>query len=62
MSSDGIEHTTGLFQKKLSFISFMVRCFFLLIHFLVVEDYGWSKSAGHILSVPLNLECVRILF
>ena len=56
MSSDGIEHTTGLFRKILSFILFMVRRFFLLIHFLVVEDYGLPKSTGHILSVPLNLE------
>ena len=38
----------------------MVRCFFLLIHFLVVEDYELPKSTSHILSVPLNLECVRI--
>ena len=39
----------------------MVRCYFLLIHFLVVEDYKLPKSTSHILSVPLNLECVRIL-
>ena len=39
----------------------MVRCFFLLIHFLVVEDYELPKSTSHTLSVPLNLECVRIL-
>ena len=39
----------------------MVRCFFLLIHFLVVEDYELPKSASHILSVPLTMECVRIL-
>ena len=34
---------------------FMVRCFFLLIHFLGVEDYDLPKIASHILSVPLNL-------
>ena len=38
----------------------MVRCFFLLIHFLVVEDYESPKSASHVLSVPVNLECVRV--
>ena len=46
---------------KLSFILFMVRCFFLLIHFLVVEEYELSRSARHILSVALTLECVRVL-
>ena len=45
---------------KLSFILFMVRCFFLLIHFLLVEDYELPKSTSHFLSVPLNLECIRI--
>ena len=35
----------------------MVRCFSLLIHFLLVEDYESRKSTSHILSVPLNLEC-----
>ena len=39
----------------------MVRCFFLLIHFLVVEDYELPKSTSHILGAPLTLECVRIL-
>ena len=39
----------------------MVRCFFLLIHFLVVEDYELPESTSHILSVPIHLECVRIL-
>ena len=37
----------------------MVRCL-LLILFLVVEDYELPKSTSHILSVPLNLERVRI--
>ena len=40
----------------------MIRCFFLLIHFLVVEYYGLVKSTSHILShiLPLSLEYVRI--
>ena len=42
-------------------ILFIVRCFFLLIHFSVVEDYELPKSTSHIPSVPLNLECSRIL-
>ena len=60
MPFDRIEHTTGLFTK-LSFNMFRVRCFFLLSHFLVVEAYELSKSTSHFLSVPLTLECVRIL-
>ena len=40
-------------------VLFMVRCFFLLIHFL--EDHELPESTSHILSVPLNLECARIL-
>ena len=39
----------------------MLRSFFLLIHFLLLEDYELPKSTSHILSVPLTLECVRIL-
>ena len=39
----------------------MIRCFFLLIYFLVAEDYESPKSTSHALSVPLNLECVRFL-
>ena len=39
----------------------MIRCFFLLIYFLVAEDYESPKSTSHVLSVPLNLECVRFL-
>ena len=39
----------------------MVRSLFLLIHFLVVQDYELPKTASRILSVPLTLECVRIL-
>ena len=52
-----------VFFEKLSFMLFKVRCFFffILIHFLVVEDYELPKSTSHTLSVPLNLECVRIL-
>ena len=37
----------------------MARYFFLLIHFLVVEDYELLKSISHVVSVPLTLECVR---
>ena len=40
---------------------FLVRCFFLLSHFLVIEDYALSKSTSHLQSVPLTLECVRIV-
>ena len=39
----------------------MVRCFFLLIHFLVVEGYGSPKSTSDVVSLPLNLQCIRIL-
>ena len=39
----------------------MVRCLFLLIHFLVVQDYKLAKSTSHILSVPLNVECFKVL-
>ena len=35
-------------------------CFFLLSHFLVVEDYQLSQSASH-LRVPLTMEYVKIL-
>ena len=38
----------------------MVRCFFLLIQFWVVKGYESPKSTSHVLSLPLNLECVRI--
>ena len=38
-----------------------MRYCFLLSHFLVVEDYELSQSTSHLLSVPLSLECVRIL-
>ena len=62
MSFDRIEHTTGLFHKiKFYTIYGMVRCFFLLIYFLVVEDYELPENISHFLSVPLTLECGRIL-
>ena len=60
MSFDGTEHTTRLFQKIKLYIAYG-KMFFLLIHFLVAEDCRLSKSTSHILSVPLNLQCVRIL-
>ena len=40
-----------VFFTKLSFILFTVRRFFLLIHFLVREDYELPKSLSHVLSV-----------
>ena len=60
MCFDRIDYATGLLHK-IKFILFMVRCFFLLIHFLVVEYYELPKSTSHILSVPLTLDCVRVL-
>ena len=39
----------------------MVRCIFLLIDFLVEEDYELPKSTNHIISESLTMECVRIL-
>ena len=61
MSFDGIEHTNGLLHK-IKFYFFMIRCFFLLIHFLVAEDYESPESTSHVLSVPLNLESCSISF
>ena len=60
MSFNGIEQNTALLQK-INFTLFMVRCFFLLISFLVAEDYELPKCVSHNLSVPLNLERIRIL-
>ena len=58
MSVNGIWHTTGLLHK----ISFHYgKTFFLLIHFLVVEDYELPKSTSHAVSVPLSLGCIIIL-
>ena len=48
-------------SSKLSFMLFMVNLFFILIHFLVVEGYELPKITSHVLSVPLNPKCVRIL-
>ena len=59
MSFDGIEHTTGLLHK-IKFYIVYGKTFFLLIYFLVVENYESPKSASHVLSI-LNLEFVRIL-
>ena len=36
----------------------MVRCFFLLSHFSVVEEHELSESTSHLLRVPLTLEVV----
>ena len=64
MSFDGRDHASGLFLKIKFYIVYgkilMVR-YFLFIYFLVVEDYELPKSTSHVLSVPLNLECIRIL-
>ena len=49
------------FPKNLVLYCLWWDVFFLLIHFLVVKDYELPKSASHILSVPLNVECARIL-
>ena len=46
----------------LIFILFMVRSFFLLIHFLVVEDFELPKSTTYILSVLLPLESWSTFF
>ena len=59
MSFDGIE-LLQIFITKISFIVFMVACFFLLSYFLVEEGYELSKSTNHLLSVILTLEWIRI--
>ena len=33
---------------------FIVRCFFLLCHFFVVEDLELSKSTSHLLCIAIN--------
>ena len=50
-----------VFFTKLSFVVFIVRFFFLLNNFLLVEDHEFSQSTSHLLSVLLTLEDVRIL-
>ena len=62
MTVDGIEYSTGLFQK-IKFYIVQGKMFFLidsliqmLIHFLVVEDYELPKSTTDTLSLPLTLE------
>ena len=52
---------TSLFQKIMFYVFYGKVFFFILIHFLVVEDYELPKSTSHTLRVPLNLECVRNL-
>ena len=61
LNTSGVTHTIALdnlnlltgysillvFFTKLGFIVFMVRFFFLLNHFLAVEDYELSKSTRH---------------
>ena len=62
MPFDGIEHTTGLFQK-IKFYIVYGKMFFLIDQFLIdqLEDYELPKNTSHIVIVPINLECVRIL-
>ena len=47
---------------------FIVRCFFLLTHSWVVQEYEYKykykyehKSTSQILILPLTLECIRVL-
>ena len=62
MSFDRVEDITGLPHKTEFYIAYGKMFFFLLIHFLVVGVSKFPKSISHVLSVPLTLECVRILF
>ena len=50
-----------IFFTTLSFVVFVVICFFLLIHFLVAEDYEFFQSTIDLLLAPLPLENIRIL-
>ena len=54
MPFDRMGQTTGL-------LSVYGKMLFLLIHFLVVEDYELSQSTSYLTSMPLTLEYVRIL-
>ena len=56
----GWSNTTGLLHK-IKFYCVFGKMFFLMRHFLVVEDYKLSKRTSHILSEPLTLERIRIL-
>ena len=49
-----------VFFKKGSFIC--LGCVFFLSHLLVIKSYELSKDTSHFLSVPLALECIRILY
>ena len=60
MSFDGKEHTTRLFHK-IKFYCASGKVFFLLSHFLVVEDNELSKSTSHLLSVLLSVHALRNL-
>ena len=57
---DKIDLTAGLLYK-IKFFMVYGKMFFLMIHFLIEEDYELPKSTSHSLSVPLTLECVIIL-
>ena len=61
MSFDGIEHTAGLLHK-IKFCIVYGKMFFLIDSFLSNgRDYESPKITSHVLCVPLNLQCVRIL-
>ena len=60
MSFDRIDHATGLLHKIMFYIVYG-KMLFLLIHFLIVADYALPKRTSNTLSVPLTLECARIL-
>lgn len=63
MSFERIDDTAGLLRKIkfLSFIVFIVGCFFLLSYIFAVEFYELSKWTSHLLSVSLSPKCVRSL-
>ena len=50
MSFDRREHTTGR-SHKIKFLIVYFKMSFLIIRFLVVENYESPKSTSHILSV-----------
>ena len=55
-----IELTTGLLHKT-KFYCVYGKIIFLINYLLVEEDYELSKSTSHVPSVPLTLECIKVL-
>ena len=55
------QDNTCYWSSSQNFVVFMVRYFFLLNHFLVVEDYELSQSSSHPLNVLLTLEYVILI-